>query len=164
MECNDGYAFNTTGSYHESGSYGLSLDLNKAKEMWLRAGENGCPFGYFNLGNANNKRGDTKKARHYWGLAAMAGDGAARYNLGGAEGRAGNVERSIRHFMIGARAGHNKCLDAVKECYVDGDVTKDEYAQALRSYQESVDEMKSEGRDKAGVIERSMRSFGMTEW
>ena len=50
--------------------------------------------------------------------------------------------------MIAASAG------LVKEGYTAGyvNVTKDEYANTLRAYQKSVDEMKSEARDKAEDI------------
>ena len=51
--------------------------------------------------------------------------------------------------MIAARTGDKESLDTVKEGYVAGHVTKDEYANTLRGYQQSQDEMKSEVRDKA---------------
>ena len=37
-----------------------------------------------------------------------------------------------------------------------GLVTKDEYSNALRSYQKSHDELKSEARDKAADLQRMM--------
>ena len=39
---------------------------------------------------------------------------------------------------------------------MDGHVTKDQYANTLREYQKSQDEMKSEARDKARAIRRQM--------
>ena len=51
--------------------------------------------------------------------------------------------------IIAANAGHKLSLDTVKDGYMDGDVTKDEYANTLRAYKRSHDEMKSEDRDKA---------------
>ena len=40
-------------------------------------------------------------------------------------------------------------FDAVKGGYKNGYVTKEEYANTLRSYQKSQEEMKSNARDKA---------------
>ena len=37
----------------------------------------------------------------------------------------------------------------IKQGFMGGVVTKDEYANTLRAYQKSKDEMKSEARDKA---------------
>ena len=46
------------------------------------------------------------------------------------------------------------CLyDKVKEGFMDGMVTKDEYANTLRAYQSRQDEMKSDDRDKAHPAE-----------
>ena len=79
----------------------------------------------------------------------MNGDIHARNNLGCAESRAGNNHRAFKHFIIAARAGSKMSLDTVKQGYTHGHVTKDEYAQTLREYQNSQDEMKSKARDKA---------------
>ena len=40
-------------------------------------------------------------------------------------------------------------LDTVKEGYMTGHVTKEEYANTLREYQQSNEEMKSKARDDA---------------
>ena len=39
----------------------------------------------------------------------------------------------------------------IKDMYMDGDATKDDYANALRSYQAYLDEIKSDQRDKAAA-------------
>ena len=44
-------------------------------------------------------------------------------------------------------AGHPESLDRVKKGFRDGQITKDEFKKALRIYQKSVDEMKSDARD-----------------
>ena len=92
---------------------------------------------------------DKKKARHYYELAAMNGDMNARHNLGCMEGQAGNDHRAHKHFIIAAKAGYKKSLDYVKEGFVDGIVTKEEYANALRAYHSLQKLMKSDMRDKA---------------
>ena len=89
------------------------------------------------------------KAQYHMELAAIGGHEIARHNLGCEEGMAGNYDRAYKHFILAARAGLKDSLESVKQGYVKGYVTKEEYANALREYQKSQDEMKSETRDKA---------------
>ena len=91
---------------------------------------------------------DIKKAKYYWELGAMDGDVFARHNIGCIEGNAGNDNRAYKHLMLSTKAGYKYSLDVVKEGFMDGMVTKDEYASTLRAYQKRVDEMKSDDRDK----------------
>ena len=58
----------------------------------------------------------------------MNGCAWARNNLGCVEEDAGNQQRACKHFILGARAGFKLSLDAVKDGYMKGHVTKDEYA------------------------------------
>ena len=119
---------------------------------WFGPGELGSADAYCNLGMSYDiGRGveeDKKKAKHYYELAAMNGDVKARHNLGHVEGRAGNNNRAKKHFILAAKAGFKKSLDVVKQGYMNGIVTKDEYANFLRAYQQRHDEMISEARDK----------------
>ena len=55
----------------------------------------------------------------------------------------------MKHFILAARAGDKDSLDVVKKRFMEGFVTKDEYANTLRAYQSRQDEMKSDERDKA---------------
>ena len=150
-------AFYMLGVYYAEGEMGLPQDRQKANDLYLKAGELGCAGAYHNLGNSyySGERGvdvDRKKAKHYWELAAMNGHVAARYNLGCVEAQAGNLHRATKHFILAARAGHDKALGMVKQGFMGGIVGKDEYANTLRAYQKSVDEMKSEARDKEQAI------------
>jgi len=79
----------------------------------------------------------------------MGGCAVSRHNLGSVESGDGNRDRALKHWMIVARAGCRESLDCVKEGYVKGHVTKEDFAKSLRAHQKSVDEMKSENRDKA---------------
>ena len=148
------------GMYYKEGLFGFSLDLTKTNEFLLKAGELGCAVAYHNLGNAfDDGRGvemDKKKAKHYWELAAMNGSLLSRYNLGCVEGKAGNFHRSCKHFLLSARAGHKESLDAVKEGYMMGHVTKEEYANTLRAYQTIQNEIKSDDRDRAKAFYRAV--------
>ena len=156
MDKGSAYACYMLAGYYAQGELGIPQDWAKANELYLKAGELACAPAYFNLGNTySNGRGveiDKQKARHYWELAAMNGTVKARHNLGYIEAQAGNPQRACEHFILAARAGYKQSLDAVKDGYKHGFVTKDEYAQALRAYQKSVDEMKSEARDEAEAI------------
>ena len=92
---------------------------------------------------------DKKKAKHYWELAAMNGDLNARYSLGCEEAEAGSHNRAMKHFILSSKAGYKQSLDCVKQGFLNGFVTKDEYAITLRAHQECCNEIKSDDRDKA---------------
>ena len=149
---NAGAYYSLAGCY-ERGLNGLPQDWVRANELWLKAGELGCAVAYYNLGNSYyNGFGvevDKKKAKDYYELAAMSGDVHARHNLGCSEENAGNHRRAMKHLRIAARAGYKKSLDIVKRGYMAGNVTKEQYANTLREYQKSQDEIKSDARDKA---------------
>ena len=156
VDAGNALAFYQLAGYYDRGIRGFPQDSAKANELLLKAGQLGYADAYFNLGNNyDNGRGvevDTKKAIHYWELAALNGDVQARHYLGCSEGQDGNHQRAFKHFIIAARAGSKRSLDKVKKGCMHGDVTKDEYANTLRAYQKSVDEMKSEARDKSEDI------------
>ena len=139
-------AFFNFAGYYATGVMGMPQDLVKANELWLRAGKLGCAQAYSKLGNSyESGRGvemDEKKAKHYWELAAMKGNVIARYNLGIVEDRANNLTRACKHLILAAKVGHKPSLDALKEGFMNGIVTKDEYANTLRAYLSRQDEMK----------------------
>ena len=89
------------------------------------------------------------KAKYYYELAAMMGDIMARHNLGVWEENAGNTSRAMKHWMISASAGYDKALKVIREYFLKGHVTKDDFEKALRANKESKDEMKSEQREEA---------------
>ena len=99
---------------------------------------------------------DKKKAKHYWEFAAVNGIVEARHNLGMMEGQDGNNQRAYKHFIIAARAGDKDSLDTVKQGYMRGHGTKDEYANTIREYQNSQDETTSDARDKALAYHREI--------
>ena len=152
--------YNLAGCY-ANGTKDMPQNLLMANKLYLKAGELGHAEAYFNLGNAYvTGRGvevDKKKAKHYWELAAMNGNIGARYNLGAWEENTGNLHRAMKHYVIATKAGGDDALDSVKDGYVDGYVTKEEYANTLREYQKSQDEMKSEARDKALASRNQIR-------
>jgi len=145
--------------YYTRGYQGLQQNDRKAFELMRKAGELGCAQACANVA-IFYRQGigvaiDEEKAMHYSRLAAMAGNIYARYNLGCLEGQAGNTDRAFKHYIIAARAGHDKSLNVVKEGFIRGFVTKDEYANTLRAYQKRQDEMNSDERDKAALLRRT---------
>ena len=148
-------AFNYLASLYANGMHGVPRDYQKANELYLKAGELGCAEAYFNLGNSHasgrhDLEVDMKKAKYYWEQAAMMGDLDARYNLGREEYRTNNnYRRATMHFFLAARAGEKRSLDIIKEGFMKGVVTKDEFANTLRAYHERQKEMKSNARDIA---------------
>ena len=159
MEKGNALAFNQLAGCYAQGTYGMPQDMSKANALWLKAGELGCANAYNKLGYSyaigQGVKADKKKSKYYDELSAMEGCVNARHNLGHMEGQAGNHQRAMKHFILAAKAGHDKALEYVKKGYMGGFVTKDEYESTLRAYQKSIDEMKSEARDKAAMIAQS---------
>ena len=163
MEICDAEAIYNLGCCYSEGSRGLPQDHNKALELWHRAAELGHSLSYYSIGIAY-RRGDgverdEKKTNYYWELAAMGGNVDARYNLGNSEWRAGNIDRALKHFMIALSFGDNDSLENIKQMFINGDATKDEYSKALRAYQAYLDEIKSPQRDEASAFDDSYKSY-----
>jgi len=130
----------------------------------------------YNEGGANKRLGvkmDLKKAKYYYELAAIMGDVQARYFLGLLEGRETNSdvgeytfealeaklrhrEPAVKHFELAARAGHEEAMDQLRKIHnrqaMVETFSNEEYADIVRAYTKSRDEMKSDDREKALVI------------
>ena len=153
----DEYAMYELGSCYEKGD-GVSRDVNKAIELWTRATELGSIHASAVLADAYNPiinrviegvPKDMKKVFHYYEIAAKGGCCMARANLGVLESRLGNMEASRKHYMISAAQGNDNALEMIKEGYLDGHITKDDFAKALRAHKDAQDEIRSEHRTKA---------------
>ena len=148
----DAHAFFSMGNHNFYGHNGLPQDRAKAMEFWHKAGK----FGYNNIGHVydlgDGVERDKKMASHYYELAAMEGDAAARHNLGVDEDDAGNYDKALKHYMIAVRGGDTDSVKEIQRMYMDGHATKDHYANALRSHQVYLVEIKSDQRDKAAAL------------
>jgi len=102
---------------------------------------------------------DEKKAIKYYELAAMGGSVLARNDLGFVVYKAGNMDRALRHYLIAVKDEYSESLGNIILMYSDGDATKDDYANALRSYQEYLDEVKSDQRDDAAAADDKLRHY-----
>jgi tetratricopeptide (TPR) repeat protein len=127
-------------------------DYDKAFEYFTKAAGLGDVEANYCLGgmhyNGNGMEKDEKKAIHHTELAAIGGHTLARGYLAATEVQNGRMERGVKHFIINAKLGHDISLQQVKQFFIRGIVTKDEYADALRGYQAAVDATKSAEREE----------------
>jgi TPR repeat protein len=155
VEANDAQAMFDLGSYYRRGRRGLRQDRAKALELLHKSAKLGNNIAHFTLsldyqtGDIGEK--DTRKATYHRQLGAVAGNVKARYDLGCDEAVAGNVDRAYKHCMISANDGYDLSMKAVQKGYKNGFVTKDDYAKTIRAYGNSIDEMKSDDRDKVAA-------------
>ena len=58
----------------------------------------------------------------------------------------------MRHFLITAKMGHKSSVENIKRIFMGGLATKEQYAEALKGYQDAVDGMKSHDRDERSLF------------
>ena len=163
IELNDATAICDMGCKYAEGLLGLPQNRAKALELWHRAAELGDADAYCNLGiaydNGDGVQRDETKAAYYYELAAIRGDSYARANLGVESLEKGDKDRALKHWMITVKDGEYRSLQNIKCIYMDGHVTKDDYAKALRSYRAYLDEIKSDQRDEAAAANDRHRYY-----
>jgi hypothetical protein len=163
-ELNDAQAISSLGRFYAKGEYGVPQNSAKALELWHRAGELGFTRAYHNIAccykdGVNGLERDKKKVTLYLELAAMGGHALSRFFLGGLEVEAGNLDRALKHFMIATKGGDSDSLEYIKLLYKRGHAAKDDYANALRSYQAYLDEIKSDQRDEAAAAREEYKYY-----
>jgi len=162
MKAGDAEAFNMLANQYATGGSGLSIDKDKAFELYNQATTLGSINAHYSIGcmylsdeivatysSKKDEENALQMAFHHISIAAVGGHEVARNNLGAMEASVGNMDRAYKHFMMAARCGMDSSLKMVGKGYKDGHVTKGEYAATLRAYQDSINEMKSEQRTKA---------------
>ena len=55
----------------------------------------------------------------------------------------------MRHYLISAKLGDKDGVDAINTMFLKGFATKEQYAQAMKGFQDAVEEMKSPDREEA---------------
>jgi len=150
-------------------------DGKKSMRLMKRAADLGLCTAHYNLGCTYSPycgedspyrdfvEHDSDKALFHLEKAAIAGHGGARYCLGVSTSTHTGVKfspsfLSMKHFMIGAKSGYAQCLERVKDGFAGGMVTKADFEETLRMHKESLDEMKSDQRDKAAAL------YPFTSW
>ena len=163
VEAGDPRAIFNLGCEYRDGRSGLPQDMDKMLELWHLAGEKGCAAAFCFIGMSyNNGKGievDKEKAKHYWELASMLGDCMARRYLGMIEESNGNIDRALKHYMIALKGGNAKSLERFKVYYLKGYATKEDYTNALQTYQAYVAEIKSVQRDKVASADENDRYY-----
>ena len=61
------------------------------------------------------------------------------------------MERAVKHWMIAAGSGFDDALERIREGYLEGYVTKNDFAKALRAHKEAQDEVRTDQRDAAAA-------------
>ena len=92
---------------------------------------------------------DEKKEIYHLEEAAIGGHPFARWLLADYEDKNGRMERAKKHLIIGANLGCDFSLQQIKDFFVKGIISKEEYAAALLGHQAAVDATKSAERDEA---------------
>ena len=131
-------------------------DFGKALEYYSKAAELGDADAHCELGMlyycGTDVEKDEKKAIHHLEQAAIGGHPGARGFLANYEERIGRPDRAVKHLIINANLGCDLSLKYVKDFFVAGIVSKEDYAAALRGYQAAVNETKSAERVKGEVL------------
>ena len=163
VEKNNAYAIYSLGCHYDNGDFGLPQSYAKALEFWHRAADLGCAAAYHNIGTYYDRgtgvEMDNEKAKHYYTSAAMLGHIGARYNLGLGEDYFGSKDRALKHWMIAVMGEDADALENIKRLYMEGHATKDDYIKALRSYQECLDEIRSDQRDEAAAYDDELKYY-----
>ena len=154
---NDAVAMTQMGKTHlEDGDY------EKAVEYFTKAAKLGDANAHCCLGdlyrNGNGVEKDEKKAIFHFEQAAIGGHPFARGNLAEHELRNGRPDRAVKHVIIGANLGCNNNLKFVKDLFVEGITSKEDYAAALHGYQTAVNETKNAEREEGEAFYAKMRS------
>jgi tetratricopeptide (TPR) repeat protein len=105
---------------------------------------------------------DEKREKYHLEQAAIAGHACARFNLACYEGRKGRSDRAVKHLIIAASLGDDDAIRKLKECYRDGDVSKEDFAVALRGHHAAVKATKSQQREE-GELRRNGKSRYKTD-
>ena len=145
---NDPVAMARMGGKHDhEGDYG------KALEYYTKAAELGHVDAHCRLATLYYKgigvAKDEKKAIYHFEQAAIGGHSYARYNLAFHEKKNGRLNRASKHYIIAANLGHDASLKVIKNLFIQGVVSKEDYAAALRGYQTVVEATKSPQREEA---------------
>ncbi len=142
-------------------------DYRKALEYFTKAAELGNAEAHFSLStmyrSGDGVGKDKKKEVYHAEQAAIGGHPQARNNLMYKEARNSHVgeqlgdpkmkndylKRAAKHALINANLGYDPSLKAVKSFFVQGIVSKEDYAAALRGCQAAVNATKSAERKTA---------------
>ena len=131
-------------------------DYSSAVEYYMKAAKLGDVQAHYHLAGCyalgHGIEKDEKKKVVHLEEAAIGGHPFARYNLGCHEVENGRNERAMKHLVIAANFGHDDSIKELKRQYTEGNISKENFAAALRAYQAAVDATKSPQREAAEKI------------
>jgi len=130
---------------YEAGDYDSAFKYENKAAALGDAGAHYQVATFYNEGKGVEK--DGKKEVYHLEQAAIGGHPIARHNLGCKEKKNGRVDRAIQHMIIAAKLGCDSSLDALKDGFRGGLVSKEDFAAALRAHQAAVDATKSPQRE-----------------
>ncbi|EJK45177.1 hypothetical protein THAOC_36223 [Thalassiosira oceanica] len=150
------------GAYYH-GNYGLKIDIPRAIELWTEAACLGDSDAHFQLGHkyyyGEGIEKDMARGIQHWQHAAIQGHPQSRYMLGVHERNDENHELAAQHLIVSAKMGYERSLNGIKAMFMDGHATKAQYAEALRGYQDALEETKSPQREEAkAFLERIIKN------
>ena len=138
-------------------------DYDRALKYWNKAAELGDVTAHISLSilyeNGKGVEKDEKKQVYHLEEAAIAGHPKARQNLGNYEHKNGRIDRSVKHYTIAANLGYDDAIQALKQCYKNGTISKDDFAAALRGHKAAVDATKSAQRKEADWHDNRLREY-----
>ena len=70
-----------------------------------------------------------------------------------------NKSRAVKHYMIAVGMGQSNSLEIIKQMFMNGHATKDDYAKALRVYQAYLVEIKSPQRNEAATADEDYKYY-----
>ena len=163
VDIGDPVAIHHLGDCYMKGVSGFEKDLPKAIELLERAAELGLREAHCLLGVVFDENiddlgivNDMARAVEHYEFAAKQGDALSRRNLGVIEYKAGNNGLALKHWMISAKLGDAGSIDQIKDMLTVGIASKSDYAEALRGYNDAVEEMSSPERDEAKAYWREI--------
>jgi len=109
---------------------------------------------------------DIEMSKYYYQLGAVKGCPTARVALAHYDADEGDLQTAVRHLMIACRRGSDEGLQFLGELYRRGlkkssqaCVTKDQYAEALRTHKDFVDLVSSKSRIDAAKYSKGLKSM-----
>ncbi|EJK43891.1 hypothetical protein THAOC_37619, partial [Thalassiosira oceanica] len=153
VDANDPVAIQRLASAYYHGNWGLQQDVPRAIELWTEAARLGDLNAHYKLGHryydGDGVEQDVARGVRHFQYAAMQGHPDSRFELGCIEYDSGNHELAVRHWMVSAKMGQQGSLNEIKDMFMKGHATKAQYAEALESYQNALEETKSPQREEA---------------
>lgn len=137
---------------------GVIQSNTKTLELRIRAAELGYAQAFGFIGHYYEEgfvvEQNTSKALEFYGIAAKRGSVQAHNALVSLHAKNGNADESTKHLKVAASAGDKMSMDDLMQAYKVKLLSKEELTQTLRAFQTSTNEMKSEERDEARLLEK----------